>query len=573
MRIKRSVSTRIAHYLLIIIVFAGLITTLSFVIMTSNRSDAESINVSGSLRMQSYRLIYEIQNHPDNVERYLQQYQTTLHTHALTELNNSLLVPNTVKTEYQSVIQRWQTLENYIRHGDIEAYQQNIEQYVAQLDKFVYVLQQFAEKKLTLATTVISVSMLLIVAMVSYVIWYTHKQVVKPLHRLARASSQVQMRMFNHISLDTNKNDELGMLALVFTQMASDLQKLYSALEKQVDEKTKKLSQVNRSLSMLYYCSQQLSGNELDRTRLQQVLNHVLLNEHLRSLEVHIYQNEQWNIHLGKTVEALNWQTNPIDVEGQVLGELRWQAGLPCPDYRTMQNIAQMLGRALYFSHTQRQQQQLLLMEERAIIARELHDSLAQVLSFLQIQLTRLKHTIRKNNTSAQEKSLEIITEFEQALSDGYIQLRELLATFRLTIQEANLQLALEQVIENLQNQTEIKITLACSLPSQTFNAQQQVHALQIVREAILNAIKHSQASLIEVIAHTNEDGENELIVQDNGIGIPSLEEPSGHYGLNIMHERAKQLNAHLSIQAQPTGGTQVKITLPSFTPTNQDHT
>ena len=563
MRIKRSVSTRIAHYLLIIIIFAGVITTLSFVIMTGNRSDAESINVSGSLRMQSYRLIYEIQNHPNNVERYLQQYQTTLYTHALTELNNNFLVPKEVKEEYQAVIQRWQTMENYIRHNDIQSYQQNIEQYVAQLDKFVYALQAFAEKKLIIATTIIGVSMLLIVAMVSYVIWYTRKEVVKPLHRLARASSQVQMRMFNHIPLDTNKNDELGMLALVFTQMASDLQKLYSALEKQVDEKTKKLSQVNRSLSMLYYCSQQLSGNELDRTQLQQVLNHVLLNEHLRCLEVNIYQNAQWHIRLGEEVENLNWQQNLIDVEGQVLGELRWQAGLPCPDYRTMQNIAQMLGRALYFNHTQRQQQQLLLMEERSIIARELHDSLAQVLSFLQIQLTLLKHTIRKNSPDTEQKSMGIITEFEQALSDGYIQLRELLATFRLTIQEANLKLALEQVIENLQNQTEIKIRLECSLPSQTFNAQQQVHALQIVREAILNAIKHSKGSLIEVIAHTNEDGEHELIVRDDGIGIDSLDEPDGHYGLNIMSERAKQLNANLSIQTRETGGTQVKISLP----------
>ena len=45
-------------------------------------------------------------------------------------------------------------------------------------------------------------------------------------------------------------------------------------------------------------------------------------------------------------------------------------------------------------------------------------------------------------------KSIAIIGEFEQALSDGYSQLRELLATFRLTVQEANLQVALEQVIE-----------------------------------------------------------------------------------------------------------------------------
>lgn len=61
-----------------------------------------------------------------------------------------------------------------------------------------------------------------------------------------------------------------------------------------------------------------------------------------------------------------------------------------------MRNIAQILSRTLYFHKTQRQQQQLLLMEERAIIAQELHDSLAQVLAFLQIQLTLLKHNINQ---------------------------------------------------------------------------------------------------------------------------------------------------------------------------------
>ena len=58
-------------------------------------------------------------------------------------------------------------------------------------------------------------------------------------------------------------------------------------------------------------------------------------------------------------------------------------SGLPCPDPRMMKNLGQMVAKALYSHKTQRQQEQLLLMEERSIIARELHDSLAQVLSFL----------------------------------------------------------------------------------------------------------------------------------------------------------------------------------------------
>ena len=71
-----------------------------------------------------------------------------------------------------------------------------------------------------------------------------------------------------------------------------------------------------------------------------------------------------------------------------------------------MKNLGQMVAKALYSHKTQRQQEQLLLMEERSIIARELHDSLAQVLSFLQIQLTLLKHNLKKEDEESKEKVL-----------------------------------------------------------------------------------------------------------------------------------------------------------------------
>ncbi|TCP94866.1 two-component system nitrate/nitrite sensor histidine kinase NarQ [Cricetibacter osteomyelitidis] len=561
---KNSVSTRIAQYLFMIIAFVGVITTLSFVVMISNKSDAELINVSGSLRMQAYRLIYEAERSPENVVRDLKQYRFTLHSHALLDTQNSIWVTDTVADAYRDILDRWKVMENYILQQQFDRYQYEIHNYVNQLDKFVYELQRFSEQKLIIATTTITLSLLLIVAMVAYVIWYTRKQVVIPLQQLALASTQVQLHQFNHVTLDTQKQNELGSLARVFTQMSSELQKFYTALESRVSEKTLKLSQANRTLSMLYYCSQLLTVSELNRDKLQQVLQSVFANEHLRFLKIEIYGMEHWDIAIGNEPKNVQLEQEEVGIEGHSLAKLSWQSGLPCPDPRTMPNIAQLLGRALYFQQTQRQQQHLLLMEERSIIARELHDSLAQVLSFLQIQLTLLKHALNKSDETAKEKSMAIIKAFEQALRDGYIQLRELLATFRLTVQEANLQLALEQVIDSLKNQTDMTISLDCSLPSQTFTAQQQVHALQIVREAILNAIKHSKGTQIDVIARTNHDGENELIITDNGIGIPSLKEPDGHYGLNIMSERSAQLNAVLSISNRPEGGTEVKITLPN---------
>ena len=563
MHTKRSVSTRIAKYLFIILIVAGVISSLSLAIMSSNKYDAEAINISGSLRMQSYRLLYEMQEQPESVETNLRRYHISLHSSALLEVQNQFFTPNILKHSYQNILQRWTNMEKYARQHDVKNYSNQLTDYVADVDYFVFELQRFSEQKWILGVSVLFFAMWLILLMVSYVIWYTQREVVKPLHLMTKASMQVQMRQFNHIPLDTTKQNELGTLARIFTQMSTELGQLYSRLEETVNEKTQKLRQTNRSLTTLYQSSQILNANTLNDKVLSQVLDHILVSENLKYIKVEVMGAEHWDIAFGTQDLDCSLQTETLSVDNEEFGELSWQAGLPCPDPRMMQNLAQMLARALYFQKSLRQQEQLLLMEERSIIARELHDSLAQVLSFLQIQLTLLKHNLKKEGDSSKEQSLVIIRDFEQALSSGYAQLRELLATFRLTIQEANLQLALEQVIDSLRSQTTMQMNVNCQLPSQSLNPQQLVHVLQIVREATTNAIKHSQGTAIEISAQINAEGEYEILVEDNGIGIQDLEEPEGHYGLNIMTERSRQLNAEFNIIRREQGGTQVKITLP----------
>ena len=563
MHTKRSVSTRIAKYLFIILIVAGVISSLSLAIMSSNKYDAEAINISGSLRMQSYRLLYEMQEQPESVETNLRRYHISLHSSALLEVQNQFFTPNILKHSYQNILQRWTNMEKYARQHDVKNYSNQLTDYVADVDYFVFELQRFSEQKWILGVSVLFFAMWLILLMVSYVIWYTQREVVKPLHLMTKAIMQVQMRQFNHIPLDTTKQNELGTLARIFTQMSTELGQLYSRLEETVNEKTQKLRQTNRSLTTLYQSSQILNANTLNDKVLSQVLDHILVSENLKYIKVEVMGAEHWDIAFGTQDLDCSLQTETLSVDNEEFGELSWQAGLPCPDPRMMQNLAQMLGRALYFQKSLRQQEQLLLMEERSIIARELHDSLAQVLSFLQIQLTLLKHNLKKEGDSSKEQSLVIIRDFEQALSSGYAQLRELLATFRLTIQEANLQLALEQVIDSLRSQTTMQMNVNCQLPSQSLNPQQLVHVLQIVREATTNAIKHSQGTAIEISAKINAEGEYEILVEDNGIGIQDLEEPEGHYGLNIMTERSRQLNAEFNIIRREQGGTQVKITLP----------
>ncbi|MEJ1267745.1 histidine kinase [Pantoea ananatis] len=75
------------------------------------------------------------------------------------------------------------------------------------------------------------------------------------------------------------------------------------------------------------------------------------------------------------------------------IGTLHWQTTVTTPA-ALMQSLAAMLARSVWIWQTQKQRQQMLLIEERATIARRLHDSLAQALTYLRIQLTLLRRTV-----------------------------------------------------------------------------------------------------------------------------------------------------------------------------------
>ena len=120
-------------------------------------------------------------------------------------------------------------------------------------------------------------------------------------------------------------------------------------------------------------------------------------------------------------------------------------------------------------------------------------------------------------------------------------------------------------MIASLQEQVTAKISFSCQPGLETLDAQQQVHLLQIAREALLNAIRHAEARSIAVRYERNAEGEHLLTVTDDGIGIASTDEPPGHYGLTIMSERAARLAGELTIQAQARG-TQVALRFPPQT-------
>jgi two-component system nitrate/nitrite sensor histidine kinase NarX len=83
---------------------------------------------------------------------------------------------------------------------------------------------------------------------------------------------------------------------------------------------------------------------------------------------------------------------------------------------------------------------------------------------------------------------------------------------------------------------------------------------MQIIREALNNAVKHAHAGQIRVrLRHLNE-GEAIIDISDNGVGWPDNPERENHFGLHIMRERAEYLGGTLRLESSPSGGARVQL-------------
>src|SRR5690606_9382107 len=198
-----------------------------------------------------------------------------------------------------------------------------------------------------------------------------------------------------------------------------------------------------------------------------------------------------------------------------------WQSEL-------LASVADQLALALSLKSEEYQMRRLALMQERTVIARELHDSLAQALSYLKIQVTRLNKAIQKDDKSTID---DVSAELKQGLDAAYRQLRELLTTFRLKVDGAGLLSALQTTVKQLTEQSGMQILLNYQLTDIPLAPHEEIHLLQIISEASQNAVHHSQGSEIRISLRQDEQ-DVQLAVEDNGVGIPQSAEKLNHYGL-----------------------------------------
>ncbi|MBD1558737.1 nitrate/nitrite two-component system sensor histidine kinase NarQ [Vibrio sp. S9_S30] len=556
---KKPVTSTVAQALLLILLLS--ITTTSFAILTlaSSLNDAEAVNVAGSMRMQSYRLAYDIQSDSLEFNLHVEQFERSLFSPSMSALHN-WTVPADIQQEYLLVIQRWRQLNILLHSQQNEAYLGQVADFVEQIDEFVFGLQEYSERKLIALSWIGGVGLGGILIISTFVVRYVRREIVNPLNRLSYASYEIQNRNFD-VALHVSGNNELSRLTETFNSMATELGHLYRGLETAVEEKTHRLRHANQSLQVLYHCSQALNVSRITKSHIEKVVDFMFSLEGVAAVKLTLGGAQQSEvIERGIAKPHNKWNCTLLELDNQVLGTLETQFMLPCPDQELINSITQILTQGIYYSQTQKQEEYLILMEERATIARELHDSLAQSLSYLRIQVSLLKK--RLNSDSAEKRSAlpSIISDIDCGLTGAYTQLRELLNTFRLSIKDANFDEALVQMIIPLRDQTDSVITINNQVASLNLKASEQVHVLQLVREAVLNAVKHAKAKSI-VVNCTKFGNEMRVVVADDGIGFDIHNQKLNHYGLSIMEERAGRLNGRLEIESEPENGCIIQLT------------
>lgn len=538
---RGSLTSKILGLMLVLILLSSSLAIFAIINLSYSLGDAKAINASGSLRMQSYRLMFYANSDSQAAQQKIIEFENTLHSEAL-QPSTGWLSPQKIADQYQLVIDKWLVMKYYIEQENSRDYAASLKDFVDTIDLLVLEMEHHAAFKLRLlaASQIFGLGLMLVIAFLA--VRFTKRKVVVPLQQLMESANTISKGNFE-IEMPETEYIELTALTDALQKTARELATLYGNLESQVAEKTLALTRANNELAFLYDTLLTLNANKLDYKALKAALNQLKDYESIEYLRLIIQYPEQElevvEADGGWPEGAHNNIRFPLQFEQADLGYLEL---ISTQDINTplFKNFAIMLTRSIVIHNATEQRQQLALMEERGVIARELHDSLGQVLSFLKIQISLLRKNL---DLSCRSPTIEgQLTEINEGVSTAYVQLRELLSTFRLTIKEPNLKNAMEAMLEQLRAKTDIKIHLDYKLSPQWLEAKQHIHILQITREATLNAIKHARASHINIRCYKDEHGMVNISVSDDGVGIGHIKERDQHFGIGIMHERASKL-------------------------------
>ena len=197
--------------------------------------------------------------------------------------------------------------------------------------------------------------------------------------------------------------------------------------------------------------------------------------------------------------------------------------------------------------------------QERARIARELHDGLGQQLGGLRFLMDGLHRDLRSAFSPQAETASQLAKEIATALTQARTLAHELYAV---PPSPDGLLQALENLAERIVSERGVACVFVGEAAVQMHNPMIASHLYRIAQEAVHNALKHSRATRIELeLVQLPET--MELRIKDNGVGLPAVAHSHG-LGLHTMNQRSRLIGGQLSIQGRSGGGVAVICSVPN---------
>lgn len=258
------------------------------------------------------------------------------------------------------------------------------------------------------------------------------------------------------------------------------------------------------------------------------------------------------------------WLVAPLGYGGIAMGLLI----VACPSESThddnsliLQQLATEAGIAIENARLFRQVQELSIDEERRRLARELHDAVAQALTHIRLELEFLARHGVPSIEAAGEEAARLARVVDRAASEVRVMINGLSSM----VSREGLAASLSAYLRDLRGLVTREITFESNgvvrLPTDV-----EGEVFRIAQEAVSNALRHSKAQRIHVSLGSAPSGLT-LVVEDDGVGPVTAKNGKGKgLGLKSMMERTESLGAQLDIEARPSGGTRVILSLMSPT-------
>jgi len=205
-------------------------------------------------------------------------------------------------------------------------------------------------------------------------------------------------------------------------------------------------------------------------------------------------------------------------------------------------------------------------LQEREMLAHELHDSLSQTLAFIQMQSSAAQSQLQAGDERTAASSLERLA---NVASEAQGEIRALIGDLlSVNAPGSNLCDALQRAVEHWERSAGMSAQLHLPSESACINGAVSpaagVQLLRIAQEALANVRKHAGQEAQVAVTLALDDGHVRLAVVDSGVGFDAARATRAqHYGLQVMRQRAERIGGQLTVRSAPGEGASIEVCAP----------